>query len=83
MKLLLNQESSKICFDHKDFKGDIEILMADEDVQFKVKTLTIWKVARNQLHILDWLLLKSPNLKDFTIYPFLENDDIEGRCLEI
>ena len=55
----------------EDFKRDIEVLMADEDVKFKVKTLTIWHVARNQLHILDWLLLKSPNLIDLQIYPFL------------
>ncbi len=41
--------------------------MADEDVQFKLKALKIWGLSINQIHILDWLLLKSPNLIDLKI----------------
>ncbi len=41
--------------------------MADEDVQFKLKKLEIWDLSRNNIHILDWLLLKSPNLIDLQI----------------
>ncbi len=50
--------------ENKDFKRDIEILMADEDVQFKLKTLKIKYLSINQIHIFEWLLLKSPNLID-------------------
>jgi hypothetical protein len=55
--------------------------MADKDVQFKQKKLKIYHLSRNQIHILDWLLLKSPNLIDLQI--FLLENDIEGRGLEI
>jgi hypothetical protein len=67
--------------DTEDFKRDIEILMADEYVQFKLKKLEIWQFSSNQIHILDWLLLKSPNLIDLQIYSF--GNDIDGRGLEI
>jgi hypothetical protein len=53
----------------EDFKRDIEILMADEDVRFKLKKLEILDLSINQIHILDWLLLKSPNLIDLQISP--------------
>ncbi len=53
--------------DEEDFKTDIKILMADEDVQFKLKKLKIDDLARFQVHILDWLLLKSPNLINLQI----------------
>jgi hypothetical protein len=53
--------------DNKDFIRDLEILMADQDVQFKLKKLIIWNLSINQIHILDWLLLKSPNLIDLQI----------------
>ncbi len=46
---------------------DITILMTDQDVQFKVKTLIIRDLSSNQVHILEWLLLKSPNLIDLRI----------------
>jgi hypothetical protein len=55
--------------------------MADQDVQFKFKTLKINRLARNQFHILDWLLLKSPKLIDLQIYDC--SHDIERRGLEI
>ena len=64
MQLLLDQEECEIMLIHRDFKIDIEILMADQDVQFKVKTLKIIFLSSNQVHILDWLLLKSPKLTD-------------------
>ncbi len=60
---------------------DIEILMADKDVQFKLKKLKIWHFSRRHIHIVDWLLLKSPNLIDLEIYSNM--DDTEGRGLEI
>jgi hypothetical protein len=55
--------------------------MADEDVQFKLKKLEIFGLSRNQIHILDWLLLKSPNLIDLNFSSSLW-DNIEGRGLE-
>ncbi len=55
--------------------------MADEDVQFKLKKLEIWDLSINQIHILDWLLLKSPNLVALKISSV--RNDIEGRGLEI
>jgi hypothetical protein len=61
----------------EDFKRDIEILMADQDVQFKLKKLVMGNLSRNQIHILDWLLLKSPNLIDLQIYS--SGNDIERR----
>jgi hypothetical protein len=50
----------------EDFESDIAILMTDQNVQFKVKTLIIYH-ARNYVNILDWLLLKSPNLINLRI----------------
>ncbi len=67
--------------DDEDFNRDIEILMADQDVQFKVKTLIINELSRSQVHLLDWMLLKSPNLIDLQIF-YLRNEVIEGRRLE-
>ncbi len=67
---------------NEDFMRDIEILMADEYVQFKLKKLKIRDLSREKIHILEWLLLKSPNLIDLQIYcPMMA--DIEGRGLEI
>ena len=59
--------------DSENFKRDIEILMADQDVQFKLKKLEIWHLSNNQIHILDWLLLKSPNLIDLHIRYLKDN----------
>jgi hypothetical protein len=56
--------------------------MADEDIQFKLKKLIIVHLSINQIHILEWLLLKSPNLTDLHIENCSEND-IGGRGLEI
>ena len=66
---------------NEDFKKDIEKLRDDQDVQFKVKTLKLWSLASNQVHILDWLLLKSPNLIDLQI--FYSHDKSNERLLEI
>ncbi len=66
MQFLLDKECN-IRMDNKDFMRDLEILMADQDVQFKLKKLIIWNLSINQIHILDWLLLKSPNLIDLQI----------------
>jgi hypothetical protein len=41
--------------------------MADQDVQLKVKKLIIINLSDFQARILDWLLLKSPNLIDLQI----------------
>jgi hypothetical protein len=65
----------------EDGKRDRDILMADKDVQFKLKKLKIWHLSRNQIHILDSLLLKSPDLIDLHINSLM--NDIEGRGLEI
>jgi hypothetical protein len=80
VQLFLDREELSFIAYPKDFKRDIEILMADQDVQFKVKTLNIWELKRNQFHILDWLLLKSPNLIDLKFLSF--TNDIEGLRLE-
>jgi hypothetical protein len=55
--------------DNEDFKKSIAILMAadQQDVQFKVNKLSIKFLEENQVHILDWLLLKSPNLIELEI----------------
>jgi hypothetical protein len=58
---------------------EIEILMANEDIQFKLKTLTIWGLHKTEIHILDWLLLKSPNLIDLNFR--IGGNEIEGRGL--
>ncbi len=55
--------------------------MADKDVQFKLKKLEICNLSRDQVHIIDCLLLKSPNLIDLCIYNLM--NDTEGRGLEI
>jgi hypothetical protein len=48
---------------NKDIIRDLTILMtADQDVQFKCKTLDIYPLSDDTLHILEWLLLKSPNV---------------------
>ncbi len=68
MQLKLDQEECTISIENdEDFMTDITILMTDQDVQFKVKTLIIWRLESNQVHILEWLLLKSPNLIDLRI----------------
>ncbi len=64
MQLVLDQEKFELNQDRWNFKRDIEVLMADQDVQFKVKRLKIWHLSINYL---DWLLLKSPNLIDLDI----------------
>jgi hypothetical protein len=56
--------------------------MADEDVQFKLKKLKIRDLSINKIHILDWLLLKSPNLIELDIEDWW-GKDIKGRGLEI
>jgi hypothetical protein len=66
---------------NEDFKRDIEILMADQDVQFNLKNLKIRHLSTNQIHILDWLLLKSPKLIDLDIDSMMNH--IEGRGLKI
>jgi hypothetical protein len=81
LQLLLDQEECEIDMYKEDFKRDIKILMADKDVQFKVNKLKIMDFSRDQVHILDWLLLKSPNLIDLSIDSFMINT--EGRGLEI
>ncbi len=70
MQLLLDKKEFNIVMSDEDFKRYIEIIMADEDVQFKVKKLIINQLSRSQVYILDWLLLKSPNLIEIQIYPF-------------
>jgi hypothetical protein len=82
LQLLLDQEKCEIDMSNGDIMREIEILMADKDVQFKLKTLKIEGLSRNQIHILDWLLLKSPNLIDFNIKDCWEMYK-EGRGLEI
>jgi hypothetical protein len=84
LQLLLDQKECYIYMEemeNEDFKRDIKILMADQDVKFKVNTLIICQISRNQFHILNWLLLKSPNLIDLRIYPL--KNDIKGQRLEI
>jgi hypothetical protein len=63
LQLMLDGEECKITINNEDFIRDITILMtADQDVQFKCKTLDIYFLSDDTLHILEWLLLKSPNL---------------------
>ena len=66
LQLLLDQEECKIRMNVEDFKRDAAILMTNhQDVaSFKVNALSISNLASDQVHILDWLLLKTPNLKD-------------------
>jgi hypothetical protein len=83
LQLLLDQEVCEIYMENEDFKRDIANLMdADQDVQFKVKTLIIKHLKSNQAHILDWLLVKSPNLIDLQFY-FLFPIDNFNEGLEI
>jgi hypothetical protein len=60
LQLLLDQEECYIDMIDDDFNRDATILMSDKNVQFKVKNLNI--IVSNQVHILEWLLLKSPKL---------------------
>jgi hypothetical protein len=63
LQLKLDEKECKITMDNKNFIRDITILMtAEQDVQFKCKTLLIYSLKDDTLHILEWLLLKSPNL---------------------
>ncbi len=52
--------------------------MADEDVRFKLKKLKIKDFSRSQVHILYWLVLKSPNLIDLQIYKCTNKIEREG-----
>jgi hypothetical protein len=79
---LLDQKECKIKMVNKNFKRDITILMTDQNVQFKVKTLIICKIESNQVHIIDWLLLKSPNIIELQILDFRPIDNFD-RGLEI
>ncbi len=67
MQLLLDHDECEIDMSNGDIMRDIQILMADQDVRFKVKTIKISQLSRNQVHILDWLLLNSPKLIDLKI----------------
>jgi hypothetical protein len=82
LQLILDQEKCEIDMRNEDFIRDITILMTDQDIQLKFNTLIIRNLACTQVHIYDWLLFYSPNLKDLQIrYPsFNPNFD---RCLEI
>ncbi len=82
MQELLDQKECKIKMVNKNFKRDITILMTDQNVQFKVKTLIICKIESNQVHIIDWLLLKSPNIIELQILDFRPIDNFD-RGLEI
>jgi hypothetical protein len=65
LQSMLDQEKFYINLPYEDLIRDIAILMtADEDIQFKVKSLIINGLLSEQIHILEWLLLKSPNLID-------------------
>jgi hypothetical protein len=66
---MLDQEKCIIRIGDEDFIRDITYLMtAEEDVQFKVKSLNIGGYESEQIHILEWLLLKSPNLINLSFY---------------
>ncbi len=68
---------------NEDFIRDIKILMtADQDVQFKCKTLDIYSLKDDTLHILEWLLLKSPNIISLQLKSH-NRDDNFNRGLEI
>jgi hypothetical protein len=63
LQFTLDLKECTISMDNGDFIRDITMLMtADQDVQFKVKTLIIYSFKGDYHHILEWLLLKSPNL---------------------
>jgi hypothetical protein len=57
--------------------------MAAQDVKFKVKKLKIYDLASNQVHILNWLLLKSPNLIDLQFFGPMQEFENFSRSLEI
>jgi hypothetical protein len=81
--LMQDEEECSITMDNEDLIRDITILMtADQDVQFKCKTLVIYSLKDETLHILEWLLLKSPNLI-FLLYKTSNLDDNFNRGLEI
>jgi hypothetical protein len=82
-QLKQDEEVCTITMDNEDFIRDVTILMtADQDVQFKCKTLDIYSLKDDTLHILEWLLLKSPNL--ITLQFNTSNlDDNFNRSLEI
>jgi hypothetical protein len=63
----------------------IEYLMtADQEyVYFKVNTLIIKNLKDDQVHILNWLLLKSPNLTDLQIEADFYKNETFNRPLEI
>ncbi len=62
LQLLLDKEECVIIMNDYEFIRHAKILMTDKNVQFKVKTLIIRDLGSNQVHILEWLLLKSPKL---------------------
>ncbi len=69
LQAMLDQEKFEIHLENDDFIRDITILMtAEEDVQFKVKSLNIGRFGSEKIHILEWLLLKSPNLINLQFY---------------
>ncbi len=55
---------------------------ADQDIKFKVNTLIIRCFTSDKVHILDWLLIKSPNLFDLQIDIYSFNCNF-NRGLEI
>jgi hypothetical protein len=67
LQLLLDQDQCEIHMNNEEFIRDATILMTDKNVQFKVKTLIIRNHYRNQDHIIEWLLLKSPKLLSLEI----------------
>jgi hypothetical protein len=67
LKLLLDQDQCEIDIHNKEFIRDATILMTDKNVQFKVKKLILRNHYRNQDHIIEWLLLKSPKLLSLEI----------------
>ncbi len=68
LQLLLDQDQFEIDMKDADFIRDATILMTDTNIQFKVKTLFIDNLDSDQVHILEWLLLKSPKLISLEIY---------------
>ncbi len=71
LQLFLNQKEYEISFGDEDVKRDITILMtADQDIQFKVNTLIIHSLTNEQVPLIDWLLLKLPNLIDLQIHTY-------------
>jgi hypothetical protein len=50
--VLDQEECTIIIVNDEDFESDITILMTDQDVQFKVKTLIITELTSNKVDIL-------------------------------